>query len=271
MATLSDDLRPKRASTLESLRIQSRVIKALILRELHTRYGRENIGYLWLILEPMLLAMIVGLIHARGGNIHQGDVKPVPLSVIGYCNFMLFRSIFNRGEGAIEQNLSLFYHRTIKPLDVLIARALLETAGTWVAFVILMSAAIGLDMTHLPARPAWLLVGMFSMLWFAFAGSLVIAGLTYERRTLGRLVHPFTYLMMPLSGAFFTMSMLPGPLRNIFLWIPLAHIFEILRYGWFHSSNHKYFDAGYVLVWLLGLSLMGLILLSQARKRIHMP
>ena len=35
---------------------QRKVIGALLMRELHTRYGRENVGYLWLILEPMMLA-----------------------------------------------------------------------------------------------------------------------------------------------------------------------------------------------------------------------
>ena len=129
------------------------MIKALILREMHTRYGRENIGLLWLIIEPMLLASMIGLLHARGGRIHEGDIQPLPMSIIGYCNFMIFRSIFNRGEGAIESNLPLMYHRTVKPLDILLARALLDTVGIWLAFIILMSVAISLSMTHVPVRP----------------------------------------------------------------------------------------------------------------------
>ena len=77
--------------------------------------------------------------------------------------------------------------------------------------------------------------------------------------------------MMPLSGAFFTMDMLPGALRDMFLYSPLANIFEMLRYGWFHSASGEYFDTQYTLAWMLGMTLLGLILLSKARKRIHMP
>ena len=40
------------------------VIGALIMRELHTRYGRENIGYLWMVLEPMTLAVAVSSLRA---------------------------------------------------------------------------------------------------------------------------------------------------------------------------------------------------------------
>ena len=271
MATLSNDLGPKRGSMRQAFYIQQRVIKALILRELHTRYGRQNIGYLWLILEPMLLCMIVGLVHARGSHVHNGDIVSVPLALLGYCNFMVFRSLFNRGEGAIEQNLPLLYHRTVTPLDVLLGRALLDTAGAWVSLAILMGAAVGFGMTHLPTRPGWLIVGMLVMFWFSFAASLSVAGLTYQRRVLGRLVHPFTYIMMPLSGAFFTMKTLPVELRDAFLWVPLAHIFEILRYGWFTSASGDYFSLSYLFGWLLSLSLLGLILLAGARKRIHMP
>ena len=34
--------------------LQIKVIGALLMREIHTRYGRENIGHLWVIGEPML-------------------------------------------------------------------------------------------------------------------------------------------------------------------------------------------------------------------------
>ena len=35
--------------------IQVRVIKALMIRELTTRFGRENIGFLWVMAEPLPL------------------------------------------------------------------------------------------------------------------------------------------------------------------------------------------------------------------------
>ena len=41
-------------SIAAAFRLQLTVIWALILRELHTRYGRENIGFLWVVGEPIL-------------------------------------------------------------------------------------------------------------------------------------------------------------------------------------------------------------------------
>ena len=74
MATIIDDAQPRRGQMREGLRIQARVIGALMMREVHTRYGRENIGYLWLILEPMFLATAVGLLHARSPSHFGGDI-----------------------------------------------------------------------------------------------------------------------------------------------------------------------------------------------------
>ena len=39
---------------LDAFRLQFRVMSALVLREINTRYGRENIGFFWIIGEPIL-------------------------------------------------------------------------------------------------------------------------------------------------------------------------------------------------------------------------
>ncbi|MFT9120774.1 MAG: hypothetical protein ABF461_01905 [Zymomonas mobilis subsp. pomaceae] len=113
------------------LKIQIRVIGALILRELHTRYGRENVGYLWIILEPMLFATGIGILHAGADSSEFAftDIKPVPFAIIGYGTFIIFRNIVNRSSGTIESNAPLLYHRMVSLFDMLFARTIFESAG----------------------------------------------------------------------------------------------------------------------------------------------
>ena len=40
-----------------SLDIQLRVLGALLMREIITRYGRDNLGFLWLFVEPMIFTL----------------------------------------------------------------------------------------------------------------------------------------------------------------------------------------------------------------------
>ena len=39
---------------LRTVRRHARLLWALMMRELSTRYGRDNLGFLWLIGEPLL-------------------------------------------------------------------------------------------------------------------------------------------------------------------------------------------------------------------------
>jgi capsular polysaccharide transport system permease protein len=122
-----------------SLNTQADVIGALLMRELHTRYGRENVGYLWMFLEPMMLAIAVTLLHAGQPSHYGSDIRTVPFAILGYTIFIMFRGIFTRAEGALEANMPLLYHRSVTIFDILASRALLEGAGVTATFVILIS------------------------------------------------------------------------------------------------------------------------------------
>jgi capsular polysaccharide transport system permease protein len=260
-----------RGSFLKALTVQTRVIGALILRELHTRYGRENVGYLWMFLEPMLLASVIGLLHYETGHTaYGGDIKPLPFGVIGYTTFILFRGIVNRAEGAIEANAPLLYHRSVTVLDIILARAMLEFAAVFSTFAIIMTLIVFSGLADPPARPLYLMLG-WALMWFYCLGhSLVITAFTYERRTLGRLVHPYSYFMTGLSGAFYQMSWLPSGVRAWAAWLPTTTIFETVRYGWFDSAKDDYCYFGYTAAFCLISIWIGLVAVRRTRDRIHL-
>lgn len=56
----------------------------------------------------------------------------------GLIPFFIFSSISNRSVGAIEANQGLFNYRPVKPIDTIIARALLETLIYVTVYILLM-------------------------------------------------------------------------------------------------------------------------------------
>src|SRR3546814_5552704 len=46
--------RPQQGGLLAGFKIQRNVVAALFMREVLTRFGRHNIGFLWMFVEPML-------------------------------------------------------------------------------------------------------------------------------------------------------------------------------------------------------------------------
>jgi capsular polysaccharide transport system permease protein len=259
-----------RPTFLQSLSIQFTVIGALVMRELHTRYGRENIGYLWVIGEPLTLATAIALIHAGQPTHYGGDMAPVPFSVMGYCIFILFRGLFNRAEGALESNAPLLYHKMVSVFDIMISRALLELFGTVLSLAVLTALLISIGLADWPPRPLWLLLGIFIMFWFSFGLALIIVSATHDNRTLGRMVHPISYIMMPLSGAFYRVQWVPQNYRVYLEWFPLPQIFEMCRYGYFESATDEFFSVPYLIGCCLVSSYIGLVAIKLLRGRIHL-
>lgn len=261
---------PRAPSLLGGLRKQKRVIAALLLRELHTRYGRENVGYLWLIGEPLILAGLMALLHHSGQTEYGSDIKPLPFTVLGYTTFIMFRGIVNRSAGALESNAPLLYHRMVTVFDIVTARALLEAAGTFLAFTVLMALLVGLGLAGLPARPLYLFAALALMFCYSWAHSLIIVATSYNNRTVERLVHPYSYFMIPLSASFYQVEWIPAPYREWLMWIPLPHIFELARYGWFDSATLRHFDPLYIVGACLVLTWIGLLTLRVYRSKIHL-
>ena len=250
--------------------IQCRVVGALIMRELHTRYGRDNIGYLWMVGEPLMLGAVIAVLHSGGAARGGGGVSPAVFTMVGYTVFILFRSIVNRSEGAIDSNAPLLYHRMVAVLDFTIARALLELAGTIIAFVILFGFCCLVGFAEPPARPLILLGGIAYVFWISFAVSMIITGGTYHRKLLERFVHPFTYFQIPFSAAFFEVRTVPEPYRSWLMYSPLPQAFEVVRYGAFVDSSWDYVDLRYLTGVCLVLTLFGLIAMKSVKQRVHL-
>nr|WP_310525226.1 ABC transporter permease [Polymorphobacter sp.] len=258
------------ATLQRGVSVQANVIGALILRELHTRYGRDNIGYLWVIAEPMLLAAAVALLHSGEHLRYLGGLRPIPFALVGYCLFILFRSIVSRAETVLEANRPLLYHRQVTLFDMLAARALLEGASTTFALTLLLGLAFLLGYSDLPARPLTLVAAIAFMLWFSFGLSMLVAAAAQRSHAFARLLHPALYLSMPLSGAFFVLAWLPQGFRDILQWVPLVQIFELARRGMFAAYQTPYVDFAYLTAWCLSLTLLGMLALKAIRAEIQL-
>lgn len=250
--------------------VQRHVIGALILRELHTRYGRENIGYLWMLLEPALLAGTVAGLHF-GQRPHAGaDMAPVGFAICGYSAFIIFRSVVLRAETTLEGNQPLLFHRTVTIFDMLVARTLLESLSTVATLIILLSGACALDLADPPADPLMFGAAILLLVWFSFAIALSLCAASYVSKAVSKFVHPVMYVMLPLSGSFFILAWIPEPYRDWLAWAPLTQIFEMMHTGQFASVKSPYFDLVYIIGWCLTLTLVGLFAIRIVRRNVHL-
>ena len=249
-------------SLRHSWAIQRRVIGALLMREVITRFGRHNIGFLWLFVEPMIFTLGVATLWAVTGAGHGHGVSPVAFAVTGYSSVLLWRNIASRSIHAIQPNLALMHHRNVKILDLFLSRALLEIAGASLSFVILGTVFCALGWMNPPVDILKLLGGWLILMWLGTALGVLVGSLSERSEIVEKLWSPFTYLLFPLSGAMFMADWLPPAMREIVMWVPMVHALELLRAGYFGAAVHAHYELRYVLGVCLGMTFFGLV---QAR------
>ncbi len=258
-----------RGGIADGLISQHAVLRALILRELQTRFGRDNIGYLWVIAEPLMLASVITMLHfVIQANVTKG-MGPYPFTLMGYTIFIIFRNTFNRSDGLLQSSNNLFYHAQVTPFDIVLAKCVVETIACSSVLVMLMAIGIALGLADLPARPVYLGAALLGMATLSFGMTLLATAGTYKSHALAHFIHPFSYFMFPLSGAFVTMAFLPSWARAIMAWNPLMSVFEIARYGWFESADDRYLNPWFLIAFCATVMLAGMIALRRVREDIH--
>ncbi|WP_296721676.1 ABC transporter permease [Erythrobacter sp.] len=253
---------------LQSWAIQVRVIKALMLRELSTRFGRENIGFLWVMAEPLLFAVLVGILWRSMKGPFEFGVDIIAFVVTGYIPLVLFRSSLSRAMNSFTANGSLMYHRQIKVLDLLLVRFLIELVGHMMAYLFIAVVLGALGNFPWPYDFGFLLLGWAYYSLFSFAVCLVVAPLSEASEVLEKFLPVTAYLMVPFSGAFFVVSSLSPEAAAIVLYSPPVHGMEMMRYGVFGPSIDPQYDYLYPLQFSLPCMVLGLLLCRTIRRRL---
>lgn len=244
-------------------KVNARVVGALLMREMLTRYGRNNIGFLWLFVEPMLFVLLITLFWKAFRSFHGSDIPIVAFAVTGYSALLLWRNTSARGIDALKSNRPLLYHRQVTILDVYYARFLLEIMAVSTSFVVLSIGLYAMDWLLAPEDAFQVLGGWLMLAWFGIGLGLTIAGLSEKFDVVGKLWSPLSWIMMPFSGVAFVADALPSGMREIVLWLPMLNALEFLREGWFGSFFAAHYDIPYLIVVNMVLTFAGLSLARQ--------
>ena len=247
-------------------RIQKRVISALMMRELITRFGRENIGFLWIMAEPLLFAVLVGVIWQFMKGPEEHGIGIIAFVSSGYIPLVMFRTTMSRAVRVFTANGSLLYHRQVTLVDLILVRFIIELIGGMMAYVAIATVLILLDLFPFPADLGALLFGWCLYGLFTLGVALVMAPLSEVSETVEKFLPVTTYLMVPFSGTFNLTSWLSPNVRGIMLYSPPVSGMEVMRYGIWGDKITPYYDIPYAIAASFGLILIGLALCRMIRR-----
>lgn len=213
------------------------IINALILRELKTRFGKNpTLGYVWVILEPMMHVLFMLVIFTL---IRNRLLPQVPFSlflITGMVPFFMFRNIVNFIMNGIEANKSLFTYKPVRPIHVFLARALLEGILYFIIFCILMiTTGFFINYNIIPFNIVYSLLMFIWLVIIAFALGLLLAVVFYGRDVIKNIIGYALSMMYFGSAIMFPLWIVPNQMIDILAYNPILHIIELFKENYFET------------------------------------
>ena len=246
-----------------------RILHALVLREIMTRFGRENLGFVWLVLEPLILTsmVMIGWTIIYGTSKH--GVTIVQLVLTGYSMLTFWRHLVMRFTHCFRHNAGLLFHRNVRPMDTIFARFFLETLGTLISFLVSYLVLYTLDMIP-PIHDIFLLLtAWFLLAGFGFSVALIMSAFAELWEPAEKFIQPLMYITIPLTGAFFMVSWIPSDYHYALLLSPMINTVEMFRAGLIGPSAQTYYHPDYVILVTIFLTAFALLLMRKAQSHIR--
>lgn len=250
----------------QNLTTQSRVVGALLIREIYTRFGREGLGFAWIVAEPLIFAIPVLLTWSvvRGRYAHGLSMMSFLWS--GYLPLLMFRHVGGRMLLFVRVNAGLLYHRQVTIFDLFLARCSLEVMSSLIAVVVSGVFFYAIGLIDPPRNLPMFYLGYFYMIWWCAVTGLIVGALSERSDWTDKIWMPYSYLYIFFSGVFYMAEWLPEGIRRLALMQPSLQAYELIRAGMFGSVVRTYGNIGYESTILSILTLVGLLLMRDARK-----
>jgi len=241
-------------------------VVSIAIRDTMSRYGRNNIGFLWSLIEPMILAVGVMVVWSLMKPPFEHGVALMMMVFTGYLPLTLWRHISGSGSGLYISSFSLLYHRSISPADIICAKVLSEFAATTAAALLVYFVMQAIGLLAPLERIDLVIAGWLLMGWMAGCACILFASITSLFPETERFMQALQYLLLPISGVFFLLDWVPSEARELFWFVPLTHSYEMIRDGAIGSGVTTYYVAWYPILFGAVAASIGILMLPRVRE-----
>ena len=238
------------------------VLLGLVWREVKTRYRGSFLGFLWTLLNPLLLMAIYSLVFTVYMRV---DMAKYPVFLFtGLLPWIWFTSALTTGATSIIEGSSLVKRVAFPPLMLPTVAVTANLVNFVLALPLLLLFMIGY---HVPLTYAVLVlpVAVAIQYLFTLALAVILAMLTVRYRDLQHLLGNLLTLWFFLTPILYSLPMVPASFRSLLLANPMTSIIasyqDALYYGRFPSAPRTLLAAG------VSMALLVLALQLYARWR----
>lgn len=225
------------------------LLKELVARDLKVKYRRSFLGYMWSLLNPLLMMAIMTIVFSY---MFRFDIPNYPLYLIcGQTLWTFFNESTNMCMYSVIQNSAL-----IK--KVYIPKFIFPLSRVFSSFVTMSFslAAILIVMLFTKAPFYWTIllfpIPLFFLLLFSTGIGMILSALSVYFRDITHLYGVLTLAWMYLTPVFYPLSALPPEVTPIIMSNPMYYYInffrEIVLYGQVPALNSWITCAGCSLI-----------------------
>lgn len=264
------ELRPAQVPVGPSRRLPpfaaARTITALILREVISRYGRTPGGYIWALVQPLSIILILSFAFALLQRNPALGTSFILFKATGFLVVQMTMQTAGFAGTALQFSRALLAYPRVSWIDAVMARVLLNVyIKVLVSAIILTGIMYFEEVRTLLHWPSILLaMGMAAILGFGLG---VLNCFLFQRFPLwqqvwGIMTAPITLV----SGVIILYEDMPTLAQKILWYNPLLHLTATMRQGFYPIYSPQYLSYVYVSLWVLVPMALGLILMRRYHR-----
>jgi ABC-2 type transport system permease protein len=243
-----------------------RAVQLLVTRDLKVRYASSALGYLWSVLEPLLLAGIYWFIFTQVFTRTVGTEPYLVFLLAGLLPWTWFNGAVTDAARALHTEAKLVRSTNV-PREVWVVRVVLSKG---VEFLLSLPVLFLFALVY-RAPVDWHLVllvpGVLLMAVLALGVGLLLAPLVVLVRDLERVVRIALRLGFYASPVIFAVEDVPEPFDAVFAVNPLAGVFELCRAGFFPGAV-QWGHVGLSVVVSVALLLVGWLVFARLERTV---
>ena len=240
-----------------------RTIVALILREMASVYGRSPGGYVWALLEPIGMIVLLSFgfsLLLRSPSLGNSFIL---FYATGYLVYNLFPKQSQVVGNALTFSKALLTYPAVGWLDAVAGRIILNLLTSILVSYILLAGILMLVDSRVvlsfgPILQAYVLAALLGI-GFGLINCVIIGFFPVWRTIWGVVTRP----LMLASGVIVIHEDLPPFAQDLLVYNPLMHVTGLMRQGFYPMYAPQYISQMYVLIIALSVIALGLMLLRR--------
>jgi ABC-2 type transport system permease protein len=226
---------------------------------------REPASAFFTLVFPLIYLFIFGMISGNEPTPQFGGQRTIDASIPGLaasiiCITGLMSTTMTMSTYREKGILRRLRTTPVSPLIVLAAQVIVIFAMTCLGMLLLIIAGKLVYDVHFEGN-AFSMLGGFVLSSLSFFGiGFILAGIMPTVRSAWVIAMVLLYPMLLLSGAFFSVELMPAAMQKVTAFIPLTYVVNLLRGLWFGEPwGDHLLDVGV----LVGMLLLGIIISAK--------